>query len=188
MTKQRTNPITYIKLKAHEIGYMTQVYGNPMSFGRHTLYYKAMREGIMCNKKMKCQYTRMSFSDHAYRLAEAEEDNLLQISDKATNPTSKEMCQLVPVCLPEETAERFGDDVCYCQFSKSGAESFRRLATEDFWYELVAWVKDAKKDARLNGKPFYRRDAIFAFMEEYHIDTEYFENIYRHYNREAKNM
>lgn len=197
-SKKSERNVCYIKLPAYIAAFMKRRHGNPMVFGSLSPYTLTLTNHLVCNKMLNYYYTNQSYSEHAYNIMK--EQLPINIFEQRSIPKAEDIPQLVPVVIPDDVialSDNGQDQVVetnkYYQLTELGARDFRRRAAVEFWSTLAAWYTDGPIEMqRLNAGTLpghvSKKDLLEIFMNHYGIDMDHYEAIYKHFDRNVRDM
>lgn len=139
---------------------------------------------------MQRVYTEFSFSEYAYGITTGVNSPQLSLFNKGCAPKREDLPLLAPVLVPEDVIALDDEGKPqaiptnqFYQFTRSGAEYFRKYAKQEFCFVLAKYICQADKKAdrdNPNAIDESKKDLLIKFMIDYDIHPEYQDYLYKH--------
>lgn len=165
--------------------YQVKYGGHPIAFPENHPLRMTVNTQLCQNASLKL-LTPHCYCDLAFNY---DRDGVVFDLNIAT-PSPDEKDQFLAVSIPD-TVYRYGVSVktsANWQLSKSGTETFRKQAKEEFWSDCLTFIRECKARAASMGEDVTIESALSDFMIHYDIPMEHFENMVRYHNRVRTRM
>lgn len=176
----------YIRLSEYYLRFYQMKYGGNLIVFPDNHPLRMIVNMQLCQNASLKLLTPHCYCDLAFNY---DRDGVVFDLDIATpNPDEKD--QFLAVSIPD-TVYRYGSPVktsANWQLTKSGTETFRKQAKEEFWSDCLTFIRECKARAASMGEDVTIESALSDFMIHYDIPMEHFENMVRYHNRVRTRM